>query len=123
MYNDSAYTFVATFLGSPGMNLLQRNGFLLGFRAENFLPREAMPLEEDPAVIDLHVRRIEYLGADRLIYGVAKDGPEDVILIAKLPSLVSMPIEVDETHPFSIARENLRFFDAETGKRTDPQPM
>src|ERR671922_474538 len=38
VYEDPADTFVATFLGSPPMNLVARGKRLLGFRPENFLP-------------------------------------------------------------------------------------
>ena len=40
IYDDPADRFVATFVGTPPMNLLAHNGGYLGFRPENFLPRE-----------------------------------------------------------------------------------
>src|SRR5215475_2263999 len=40
IYDDPADLFVATFVGAPPMNLIQHNGGYLGFRPENFLPRE-----------------------------------------------------------------------------------
>jgi multiple sugar transport system ATP-binding protein len=39
IYEDPANTFVASFLGAPPMNLLERNGKIEGFRAEYFLHR------------------------------------------------------------------------------------
>ena len=46
VYSDPADTFVATFIGSPPMNLIPRDGQLVGFRPENFLPAgaEAAPV-------------------------------------------------------------------------------
>src|SRR5215475_8318025 len=41
IYHHPASTFVATFVGSPPMNLLARDGKLLGFRPEQFLPVSA----------------------------------------------------------------------------------
>ncbi|HZA81454.1 MAG TPA: ABC transporter ATP-binding protein, partial [Actinomycetes bacterium] len=40
VYEDPADTFVATFLGSPPMNLVAQGDRLLGFRPESFLPAE-----------------------------------------------------------------------------------
>src|SRR6266704_4373183 len=42
IYHHPASTFVATFVGSPPMNLLSRDGKLLGFRPEQFLPASAV---------------------------------------------------------------------------------
>src|ERR671923_2005381 len=42
VYEDPADTFVATFLGSPPMNLIPRGDRLLGFRPESFLPAEVV---------------------------------------------------------------------------------
>src|SRR5437867_12163115 len=40
VYDDPADTFVATFIGSPPMNLVPRDGELVGFRPEHLLPVE-----------------------------------------------------------------------------------
>ena len=39
IYDDPANEFVATFLGSPSMNILRSDVFSFGFRPENFLPK------------------------------------------------------------------------------------
>ena len=39
IYGEPADTFVATFIGSPPMNLVEDGTTYLGFRPENFLPR------------------------------------------------------------------------------------
>src|SRR5881409_3491186 len=38
VYDDPADTFVATFLGSPPMNLVERDDVMVGFRPEHFFP-------------------------------------------------------------------------------------
>src|SRR5262249_61363563 len=38
VYDEPADTFVATFLGSPPMNLVQSETAVIGFRPEHFLP-------------------------------------------------------------------------------------
>ena len=70
IYDDPADTFVATFLGSPPMNLVPdaASGELLGFRPEHFVPWEA-EMGDDWVRFPYHVHRTEYLGAERLLYG------------------------------------------------------
>src|SRR6201987_5134830 len=40
VYDEPADTFVATFLGSPPMNLAEKDDFIVGFRPEHFFPVE-----------------------------------------------------------------------------------
>src|ERR687895_1979706 len=60
VYDDPADTFVATFIGSPPMNLVARDGHLVGFRPEHLLPVAALP-NADRVEVDLDIDRIEYL--------------------------------------------------------------
>src|SRR5690606_41673132 len=80
VYDDPADTFVATFVGSPPMNLLPLNReTLVGFRPESFLPVEAWPAGKALRSFSFRVRRVEYLGSDRLLYRHLETGnpPED----------------------------------------------
>ena len=43
IYDDPTDTFVATFIGSPPMNLVEDGATCLGFRPESFLPPESRP--------------------------------------------------------------------------------
>src|SRR5512146_3234974 len=43
VYDSPADTFVATFLGSPPMNLLENEEFIVGVRPEHLLPAELSP--------------------------------------------------------------------------------
>src|SRR5512141_2854460 len=43
VYDTPADTFVATFLGSPPMNLLENGDFIVGFRPEHLLPTDLAP--------------------------------------------------------------------------------
>jgi multiple sugar transport system ATP-binding protein len=121
VYNDPADTFVATFIGSPPMNLIDRGTFLLGFRPEQLLP--AAVSESGGMVVTFHVNRVEYLGAERYLYGYIKGFGDDVKIIALLPVTVTVPITANADHAFSVPREKLRFFDGATGLRIDPQPV
>jgi ABC-type sugar transport system ATPase subunit len=121
VYEDPADTFVATFLGAPPMNLVARDGHLLGFRPESFLPAELV--DGSAVTAQLDVARIEYLSGDRHVYGTVKGIGEESRVIARLPATVSTPIEAGETRDFAVHERDLRFFDAESGKRTAAQPV
>lgn len=122
IYAEPADTFVATFLGSPPMNLLDRGDCLVGFRPEHFLPEEALGAQENLTTFVFKVGRVEYLGSDRLLYGVV-NGFEDTTSMAKLPSTVTVPIETGENYEFAIQEKDLAFFDKATGLRTEFQPL
>src|SRR5213595_2503026 len=83
VYEDPVDTFVATFVGQPPMNLLDAGdsslppGTLTGFRPEHFLPKSVFGPGEDLRTFRFAVRRVEYLGSDRYVYGsVAGSAPD-----------------------------------------------
>ena len=69
IYIHPTDTFVATFIGSPPMNLIEDDAAFIGFRPEAFLPR-GIETGDDNVAFPFRVNRVEYLGADRLVYGV-----------------------------------------------------
>ncbi len=117
VYDEPADIFVAGFLGSPPMNLVDAGEVLVGFRPEHFLPRQT---QNGGALVKLDFRltRVEYLGADRLLYGVLEGRFTDAKAIAKLPSTVSTAVEVGRTYAFGVREAEFRFFDKSTGLRT-----
>lgn len=118
VYDDPADTFVATFLGSPPMNLVTHDGTLIGFRPEHLLPADLVHGEKVrlPFAID----RIEYLSGDRHVYGTIGTIGEETRVIARLPATVQTDIAAGQTADFAIAVDRIRFFDAETGRRSAP---
>lgn len=122
VYHYPADTFVATFLGSPPMNLIEYQDFLIGFRPEHFLP-ESVEHERPRHEFSFHVNRVENLGSERYLYGHIKDLSPDTKIIAMLPSTVTMPIAPERSHNFAIATGRISFFDKETGLRTEAQPL
>ncbi|HWB73210.1 MAG TPA: ABC transporter ATP-binding protein [Egibacteraceae bacterium] len=122
VYEDPADTFVATFLGSPPMNLLERDDRLLGFRPENFLP-VGVAGDGNRVTMAFHVHRIEYLSGDRHLYGTATGLASESRVIARLPATVDTPIRADRTYEFAVAERDLRFFDPASGRRTEPVPV
>jgi multiple sugar transport system ATP-binding protein len=111
IYDHPADDFVASFLGTPPMNLVEHNGGLLGFRPEHFLPREMLDgavLSELPFRID----RMEYLGSERILYGALDGFQAKREVTAKLPAHVPLSgIRAGEWHKFAVREAELRYFD------------
>jgi multiple sugar transport system ATP-binding protein len=117
IYDDPADRFVATFVGTPPMNIVAKNDGYLGFRPENFLPK-AMMEDGNFAEFSFRVDRSEYLGSERIVYGaIAGFDPKEVIT-AKLPPahVADAWIRPGEWHPFAVRNSALRSFDKD-GKR------
>ncbi|MGH9317814.1 MAG: ABC transporter ATP-binding protein [Thermoanaerobaculia bacterium] len=121
VYDDPADTFVATFLGSPAMNLLESNGGIIGFRPEHFRPADAVS-PDSSARFPFRVGHVEYLGADRLIYGQLEGRFAGKQVVSRLPAYRSGP-EAGTVCDFVVEGRDLRFFDAATGSRTDARPV
>jgi multiple sugar transport system ATP-binding protein len=125
IYEDPVDTFVATFVGQPPMNLIEPHdgsvspGTLLGFRPETFQPRSQYPAGERVREFAFAIRRAEYLGSDRYVYGTIA-GAGDATVIAKLPVTVGAAMPEGETLPFAVPERALCFFDATTGLRRRP---
>jgi multiple sugar transport system ATP-binding protein len=122
VYDEPADTFVAGFLGSPPMNLIEQRDYILGFRPEHFLPKG---MHEDSRLVTFpfQAHRVEYLGSDRLIYGALTGPFQDTKVIAKLPYTVSTPIQAGEAYEFDVLDRDLKFFDRDTGRRTESRPL
>ena len=109
VYHQPATTFVASFIGSPPMNLVReapgvRPGAIMGVRPEH--------LHITPNGWDAVIETVELLGAERLIY--ARIGTEQVIVRQEegKPS----PAVGDEVR-ISLEEDRVHWFDTETGKR------
>jgi multiple sugar transport system ATP-binding protein len=116
IYDDPADTFVATFLGSPPMNLIPNvpTGELLGFRPEHFIPWQP-EMGNDWVRFPYHVHRTEYLGAERLLYGEVGQAKA----VARFPANSAIDTEVGSTTEFAVRRTDLKRFHLETGLRLD----
>jgi ABC-type sugar transport system ATPase subunit len=117
LYTRPANTFVASFIGSPAMNLvpagvlgIERDGILAGFRPEHVelgYPGEgAFGFQ---AVVEL----VEYLGDERLAH--VRLGER--LLTAKLPA--SQTLESGTSMAFTVPSPAVLLFDAETGLAID----
>ena len=114
VYNRPATTFVASFMGSPPMNLLKqapnadfggKPGAILGIRPEHLtVGATGWPVQVDT---------IEMLGAERLLY--CRMGGEAIIV--RTDESLSMAPEIGATVHVTPRTDRLHWFDAETGKR------
>jgi multiple sugar transport system ATP-binding protein len=118
VYDEPADTFVAGFLGSPPTNLVDAGDVLVGFRPEHFLPRTA---HGDTAAF--RPTRVEYLGADRLLYGVLEGRFDGAKVVAKLPSTVTTGVAAGQSYEFAAREGDFKFFDKATGLRTASRPL
>jgi multiple sugar transport system ATP-binding protein len=120
LYRTPADTYVATFLGSPPMNLVEKDSCILGFHPEHFLPAKVHTDARDPIHMAFEVTRVEYLGSERFLYGLVDSVTQPTKIVSALPSLVTVPIEAGHTFDFVVDRSDLSFFDKITGQRTVP---
>jgi len=114
IYGAPTDTFVAT--GSPPMNLVEEGDIYLGFRPEAFLPR-GIEAGDDNVAFPFRVTRIEYLGADRLVYGVLAGRTPDTHVISKIPTNVRTELAAGQTYDFVVRRRDLERFDRASGLR------
>ncbi|HEY1938853.1 MAG TPA: ATP-binding cassette domain-containing protein [Candidatus Angelobacter sp.] len=115
VYDDPADTFVATFLGSPPMNLMEMDGMIVGFRPEHFRVTEDVK-ESAKATFKFRVENVEYLGAEFILAGFLVGGKMDgKKVIARL--LLGHSFEIGTIYDFAVAERHLKFFDRTTEKR------
>jgi ABC-type sugar transport system ATPase subunit len=106
VYDRPANVFVAQFIGSPPMNVLPRDGHLVGIRPEHLTFGETG--------IPATVRVVESLGHERHVVCDA-DGHT---MIVRMPSHAEGPAEGDAVHLHADERHVHRF-DADSGDRVD----
>jgi len=123
IYHEPADTFVARFVGSPPMNLVQHQDHILGFRPEHFLPKGTQDGSAKTTTLRFQVGRVEYLGADRLLYGTLPGSFSNQKVIARLPSTVTVDIRPDTGYDFTVDEKELKFFDSTTELRISPRPL
>ena len=117
IYEHPADEFVATFLGTPPMNLIEREGGTMGFRPEAFLPKELLNGSRVQE-FQFRVDRMEYLGSERILYGALDGRSAKREVTAKLPAHVALDgISPGAWHPFAVRERELRYFDSE-GRQT-----
>lgn len=115
VYHTPASTFVASFIGSPPMNLLRnapggQPGRILGIRPEHILLLD--PVAAGGTGWEFRVETVELLGAERLLYGTVGGETVTVRIEEGLPHP-----HTGQTARIQPRADKLHWFDAETGKR------
>ena len=113
VYTRPATTFVASFIGSPPMNLLKnapdaQAGVVTGVRPEH--------LDITPNGWALQVEAVEMLGAERLVYGRWAHSATDELVIIRTEESHAVPALGTTIHA-TPRPGKLHAFDAATGKR------
>jgi multiple sugar transport system ATP-binding protein len=115
LYENPSNMFVAGFIGSPAMNLVPAQlvdgggaGRIVGFRPEHI---QVGPSRGDGISFGANVEVVEYLGDEQIVHLLVRDTP----LVAKLP--VEERLTMGQSAEFSVPRDKLRIFDAETQER------
>jgi multiple sugar transport system ATP-binding protein len=122
VYQHPANTFVATFIGSPPMNLIAEDKRVLGFRPEHFLPADAYPADQPTSLFPFQVTRIENLGSDRLVYGMLESPMPATKVISRIPCTIQAPIETGARYRFAVRQCDLREFDSKSGLSLEAPP-
>ena len=115
VYTRPATTFVASFIGSPPMNLLKnapdaRPGTITGVRPEH--------LDITGAGWALRVEAVEMLGAERLVYGRWAHGSGDEMVIIRTDESHAVP-GLGATIHVTPRADRMHWFDSSTGKRRE----
>ncbi len=113
VYTQPATTFVASFIGSPPMNLLwdapnARAETIVGIRPEH--------LAITQTGWALRVEAVEMLGAERLVYGRWSHGSGQEMVIIRTSESDAIPALGSTIH-VTPRQDRLHAFDASTGKR------
>jgi ABC-type sugar transport system ATPase subunit len=116
LYADPHNVFVAGFIGSPAMNLVRASLLdgagsedqIVGFRPEHVSRRNG---RADAIPFTARVELVEYLGDEQLVHMTRKDAS----LQATLP--VEEKVRNGQEAEFSIPRDKLLLFDAQTEQR------
>jgi multiple sugar transport system ATP-binding protein len=121
VYDDPADTFVATFLGSPPMNLVENGDVIVGFRPEHFRLAETVT-ETARVLFNFYVQNVEYLGAEFILAGTLAGGKLDgKMVIARL--LLGHSFEVGATYQFAVPERHLKYFDRATEKKVEARAL
>lgn len=107
LYNQPASTFVATFIGQPGMNLCNLGGYILGVRPEHvYLSDEGYKAK---------VKACDYQGCDTLITVEFNQA------IWHVPLAGHKPMPLGETVLLNWCKSNLHLFNRASTLRLNPE--
>lgn len=113
IYRYPADTFVATFIGTPPMNIIESQNRLIGFRPETVQVNGQA--SGDKTAFPVEIQRSEYLGNVQLIYALITGPFKPERVIAAVPVKEAVAFVEGEKAEFVVPSEELRFFYKNTG--------
>jgi multiple sugar transport system ATP-binding protein len=123
LYRHPADTFVASFLGSPPMNLIELDTCILGFHAENFLPIQTSQPPANALHLPFEVMRIENIAGKRYLYGLVDSAKGRAKVAAVIHATENLTPREGEFYDFIVDRAELSYFDRKTERRIAPVPF
>ena len=117
VYGDPANTFVATFLGTPPMNLVERANSTIGFRPEHFRPKETFRDQSDLTDVPFRVTRVEFLGSEQIVYGVIDGMTDDRRIMSILAATEQVTVQEGVMQEFAVKTDDFKYFDNKSGNR------
>lgn len=119
LYRRPADTFVATFLGSPPMNLVEMDNCIIGFRPEDFTPAGPRQDADRALVFPLRIGRVEYLGDHRRVYGRVRELRGEIDVTSTLPATDETALVEGEAVNFCVSPGALNWFNRHTRLRME----
>src|SRR5437667_4097281 len=120
VYDHPADTFVAAFLGSRPMHIVEAADCLVGFRPEHFRP--ASTVTGDSVPFRFKVENIEYLGSEWIVSGTLAGGKLDAKKVfSRLSS--AQNLQLSGTYDFAVPQHQLKSFDRSSEKRVEPRAV
>ncbi len=127
LYENPATTFVATFIGSPSMNLLEMNNarswtlatdskvpagaVTMGIRPEDIAAAEAPANTDSGFSANVRVAAVELVGAESYVHGALEGG---IPLLFRVPGRARL--EIDRVVAVTAAAGSFHFFDRDGRK-------
>ncbi|MGD8380473.1 MAG: ABC transporter ATP-binding protein [Gammaproteobacteria bacterium] len=115
MYETPANLFVASFIGNPPMNLVQRPDHIVGIRPEHLFLKSEAPSGEIGLTLRLRIEQVEFLGAEYLIYGREEEGGHEGQIVARISHNGHRVPDAGEAAEFVAEKRHVRIFNKESG--------
>lgn len=119
LYAKPADLFVASFIGNPPMNLIDRGERILGVRAEHLVYAKESHIVDSGLTLTLRIHQMEFLGSEWLAYGYEKDRDDQSQIVVRVSPDLGEKIKPDDVLDFEAEKRHVKIFDATSEKLID----
>ena len=116
IYLRPASTFVASFMGSPPMNLIHASPAFNADTVVGVRPEDFDRVDQADAMWSLQIEALEMLGAERLLYGRWRHAPTSELAVIRTEASAPIPALGELLH-LRARPGKIHYFAADTGKR------